>query len=234
MPRGNGRGARRLHDSGPVGSGGRPGSHSDPGAARHGGDAPPSDPPGTAHTDRPRHRDRRGARSASLLRARGLWRGGDQSVSGVRNAGTDPHQVQPRAVRVRRAEELSEGVGQGHHEGDVQDGHLHLPLVLRRADLRRGRAVLCVRREVLHRHVHHDRGRRLQGNRRGSGHPASACLQRRPAVPVDAGCRRRLSVPPAGRNACLDAGIDRPVAAFRARQLLRRIQGIHPHHQRSE
>ena len=39
------------------------------------------------------------------------------------------------------AEELHQGDGQGRPEGDVQDGHLHLPVLLRRADLRRGRAV---------------------------------------------------------------------------------------------
>ena len=87
------------------------------------------------------------------------------------------------AVRLRRAEELPQGGRQGHHEGDVQDGHLHLPVLLRRADLRRGRPVLGVRREVLHRHRHHDRGRRLQGNRRGSGDASSQRLRRQPDLP---------------------------------------------------
>ena len=54
--------------------------------------------------------------------------------------------------RLRGAEELPQGGRQGHPEGDVQDGHLHLPVLLRRADLRRGRAVVGVRREMLHRH----------------------------------------------------------------------------------
>ena len=56
--------------------------------------------------------------------------------------------------RLRGAEELHQGDRQGRAEGDVQDGHLHLPVLLRRADLRRGRPVLGVRREVLHRHRH--------------------------------------------------------------------------------
>jgi hypothetical protein len=44
-----------------------------------------------------------------------------------------------RPVRSRRA--LHQGDRQGHPEGDVQDGHLDLPVLLRRADLRRGRPV---------------------------------------------------------------------------------------------
>ena len=42
--------------------------------------------------------------------------------------------------RRRGPEELPEGGRQGHPQGDVQDGHLDLPVLLRRADLRRGRA----------------------------------------------------------------------------------------------
>ena len=94
-----------------------------------------------AHQHRPGGRDRRGARGAPFLRAGRLWRGGDQSVSGVRDAGADPRAERPDAEAVRGAEELPQGDRQGHPEGDVQDGHLHLPVLLRRADLRRGRAV---------------------------------------------------------------------------------------------
>ena len=49
---------------------------------------------------------------------------------------------------------------QGHAEGHVQDGHLDLSVLLRRADLRRGRPVDELRRRVLHRHGDDDRGRR--------------------------------------------------------------------------
>ena len=76
----------------------------------------------------------------------------------------------PEAEAVRGAEELHQGARQGHPEGDVQDGHLHLPVLLRRADLRRGRPVQRVRGEVLHRHRHHDRRRRLPRDR-----PGNAC-----------------------------------------------------------
>ena len=47
----------------------------------------------------------------------------------------------PAADALRGAEELHQGGRQGHPEGDVQDGHLDLPVLLRRADLRRGRPV---------------------------------------------------------------------------------------------
>ncbi len=57
-------------------------------------------------------------------------------------------------------------------------------------------------------------------NRRGSGHAPPQCLRRQPVVSLDAGCRRRLSVPAAWRNPRVDAGIDRPAATFRARQFL--------------
>jgi glutamate synthase (NADPH/NADH) large chain len=43
-------------------------------------------------------------------------------------------------------EELHQGHQQGPDEGDVEDGHLHLPVLLRRADFRSGRPVLRVRR----------------------------------------------------------------------------------------
>ena len=66
------------------------------------------------------------------------------------------------ADALRGAEELPEGGRQGHPEGDGQDGHLDIPVVLRRADLRRCRAVQRIRGEVLHRHREHDRRRRLE------------------------------------------------------------------------
>ena len=55
---------------------------------------------------------------------------------------------------------------QGHPQGDVQDGHLDLPVLLRRADFRRHRAEVGFRRKVFHRHRDDDRGRRAGGDRR--------------------------------------------------------------------
>ena len=43
--------------------------------------------------------------------------------------------------RLRGPQELHQGDRQGRAEGDVQDGHLHLPVLLRRPDLRRRRPV---------------------------------------------------------------------------------------------
>ena len=45
-----------------------------------------------------------------------------------------------RAHRTQGGEELRQGRGQGHPQGDVEDGHLHRRVVHRRADLRSGRA----------------------------------------------------------------------------------------------
>ena len=124
----------------------------DSGAAVDRRRASSSDPPGPAHADRPRRRDRRSARGAPFLRAGGLRRGGDQSVSRLRDARIRPRPDAHAAQALRDAEELHQGGRQGHFEGDVQDGHLDLSVLLRRADLRRGRIVVGVHREIFHRH----------------------------------------------------------------------------------
>ena len=55
----------------------------------------------------------------------------------------------PRAaLRAGDREALHQGDRQGIAQGDVQDGHLHLPVLLRRADIRRGRPLVGVRREA--------------------------------------------------------------------------------------
>ena len=56
------------------------------------------------------------------------------------------------AFALRSAEELHQGDRQGRAEGDVQDGHLDLSVLLRSADFRCGRVVLRSGREVFHRH----------------------------------------------------------------------------------
>ena len=81
------------------------GAHSDAGAAGDGRGASPSDPARPAHQHRPRGGDRRGARGAPFLRARGLRRGGDQSVPRVRDTGADPRAERAEAesrMRCRR------------------------------------------------------------------------------------------------------------------------------------
>ena len=139
---------------------GRAGPHSDPGAARHRGRASSPDPQGPAHLGRPRRRDGRGARGASFLLSGRLRRGGDQSLSRLRDAGGDGRRPagEDRGLRGRQA--LHQVDRQGPAEGDVQDGHLDLSVLLRRADLRRGRPVEGLRRQVLLRHRDDHRGRR--------------------------------------------------------------------------
>ncbi len=103
-----------------------------------------------AHVDRPRRRDRVGARGPSLRGARGVRRGGDPSVSRDGDAGRDACGPARRPVGREGDRQLHEGDRQGPDEGHVEDGHLDLHVVLRRADLRGGRPVAVARRPVLH------------------------------------------------------------------------------------
>ena len=68
--------------------------------------------------------------------------------------------------RTQGDQELREGRGQGHPQGDVEDGHLHRRVVHRRADLRGGRPAEVARRRVLHRHRVAHRGHRPRRDRR--------------------------------------------------------------------
>ena len=120
-------------------------------------------------------------------------------------------------------QELRQGDRQGRAEGDVQDGHLHLPVLLRRADLRRRRPRERFRRQVFHRH-----DQLIEGV--GLAEIAEECVRRhRDAyrrcadLPRHARRRRRLRLPPARRGARLDAADRGQPAARRARQSARRI-----------
>ena len=93
-------------------------------------------------------------------------------------------------------EALHQGGGQGAHEGHVQDGHLHLPVLLRGPDLRRGGPQQRLPRQVFHRDPQ-QRG----GYRPGRGRPGGRAL----ACP---GLRQRADLPQApgrGRGLCLPA-----------------------------
>ena len=112
------------------------------------------------------------------------------------------------------AEELHQGARQGHAEGDVQDGHLHLPVLLRRADLRRGRP--------LHRRSSTSTSPAPTPRSKASGlaeiaeetrAPPPRRLRRRADLPRHARCRRRLRLPPARRGARLDAGDRSPTCS---------------------
>ena len=127
----------------------------------------------------------------------------------------------PAADRLRGAQELHQGDRQGRAEGDVQDGHLHLPVLLRRPDLRRRRPVLGADREVLHRHRDDHRGRRPAGDRRGGRASPPRRLWRQPDLQDDARRRRPVRLAPARRGARLDAG-------DRSRQLQHAVRGNLP------
>ena len=60
---------------------------------------------------------------------------------------------------------LHQGGRQGHPQGDVQDGHFDLPVLLRRADFRRGRSGRGFRRAVFHGDRDHHRRGRIGGDR---------------------------------------------------------------------
>ena len=112
-----------------------------------------------------RGRDRRGPPGARLLSPRGLRGGGDQPLPRLRD---DLRAARERAAAADRdagAPALHRRDGQGHPQGHVEDGDLDLPVLLRRADLRRGRPARRLRRRVLLRHPVAGRGRRTRRDR---------------------------------------------------------------------
>ena len=176
---GDRRGARRQQHPDPVRPRRRRGAHRDPRRAGHGRGSPQADPPGPAHADGAGHRDRRGAGGASLLRLAGY--GAEavnpylafETLESMRKAG------QVIAERRRQGrQELRQGGRQGRPQGDVEDGHLDLPVLLRRADLRRRRPVHRVRRALLHRHRQRDRRHRAGAGRQGERPAAPRRLRR--------------------------------------------------------
>jgi glutamate synthase (NADPH/NADH) large chain len=79
---------------------------------------------------------------------RRLWRRGDQPVSRLRHADIDMkrRRAAEGSRRLRSRQALHQVDRQGHAQGHVQDGHLDLPVLLRRADLRRDRPEFGIRR----------------------------------------------------------------------------------------
>ena len=112
-------------------------------------------------------------------------------------------------------EELHQVDRQGVAEGHVQDGHLDLPVLLRRPDLRRRRAVDRLRAPLLHRHGLDDRGRRPEGDRRRDRGPPCLGVRRCARVPQRPRCRRRLCLSGAGRDPFVVAAIRVASAACR-------------------
>ena len=192
--------------------------YSDPFAARLRGGASSSYPPGAAHLGRAGGGIRRAARGASFLLPGRLWRGGDQPVSGVRNADCDQGRAAAEARRRRDHQALHQVDRQGHSQGDVQDGHLHLSILLRCADFRCRRSQVRLRGGVFHRHRHPHRRRVAHGDRRGERAPAPRCIRRCSDLSRCPRRRRRVPVPGARRGPRLDRNDRVGPAARRARQ----------------
>ena len=133
----------------------------------------------------------------------------------------------PEVVEARRGRlPLHQVDRQGRAEGHVQDGHLDLSVLLRRADFRRDRPLLRLRAPLLLRHLDHHRGRRPRRDRRGDDAPAPGGLRRGSGASPRARCRRRLRLPPARRGSHVDAGSGRAPPARGARQGRRDLSAI--------
>ena len=200
--------ARRLQHHHPLRPAARRRARRHSGAARHRRRPQSPDPQGAADLGRPRRGDRRGARGASFLRARRLRRRGDQSLSRLRDAARHARRRRVPGGRGggRGRLPLHQVDRQRRAEGHVQDGHLDLPVLLRRADLRRDRPLVRLRAPLLLRHLDHHRGRRPRRDRRGDDAPPSGGLQRGSGAAPRARCRRRIRLPPARRGPHVDAG----------------------------
>ena len=137
----------------------------------------------------------------------------------------------PGAARIGEA--LPEGDQQGALQGDVEDGHLHVPVLLRRADLRSGRPAARIRRQVFHRHAEQRRRRGPVRDCRGGGAAPSARVRRQSVARRRARHRRRVPVPDTRRRARVDAGLHREAPARGALGELRDVSRIRGAHQRS-
>ena len=133
---------------------------------------------GLAHLGRARRRIRRAARGASLRLPRRLRRRSDQSLSRVRDHHRDEGPAAGGARRLRDRQALHQVDRQGPAQGDVEDGHLDLSVLLRRADLRRRRTEGGFRREIFRRHPHPHRRRRPRRDRRGNRAPPCRRVRR--------------------------------------------------------
>ena len=105
-----------------------------------------------------------------------------------------------RRDRPPGAEELHQGRVQGHHQGDVQDGHLDGGLLYRGPGVRGGRPGRRGRRRVLHRHGVPHRRCRARRPGRGGG---------RPPPPVPPGPARPSWPTASGRWAASTSGAGR-------------------------
>ena len=228
---GGGRDPSRLQHPDRVRSEGVRRPPADSRAARHRGGAPAPRPQGAAHEHRPRRGDGLGARGASFRAARGLRRGGHPSVPRARDAAVARGRRIPR-VRAGIGEALHQGDFEGALQGDVEDGHLDVPVVLRSPDLRSGRTAARVHRQVFHRHREQRRGHRPVRDRGGGVPAAPGGVRHRSAARQRARRRRRVLLPDARRRSHVDAGFHREAAARRAHRQRADVPGVRRAHQR--
>ncbi len=186
--------------------------------------APPSHPRRHAHPLQPDRRERRAARGAPLRAPHRLRRERGESLPRLRD-GARPGRAgaHPRPARAG-GEEIPEVGGEGHREGDLQDGDQHHPELPRRPGVRGHRALPGLRRRVLH--LDRLAGRR-RGHRRGgegSAHAARARLSPQAAhLPHQLARGRRLPIS-RRRRIPPDQPGDHPQAA--ARLPHRRLPGL--------
>ena len=164
-----------------------------------------------------RGRDGRSARDPPVLHACRLRRGSDQPLSRVRYARAHDARARRGPHARRRQEEVHQGHRQGADEGHGQDGHLDLPVLLRRADLRRRGPAHVVRTQVFHRHAYARRGRRHARDRTRDLRPSCGRVRQRAGARQRARCRRRLCLSRTRRSARVAAERRRRPAARRAR-----------------
>ena len=113
-------------------------------------------------------------------------------------------------------QELRQGDRQGPEEGDVQDGHLDLHVLHRRADLRGGGPVAIAGRQVLHRHrLQRRRHRSVRGRRGGAARAPRGVRRARSGAARRARRRRRVRLARARRGAHVDARTRSPSCSTR-------------------
>ena len=133
--------------------------------------------------------------------------------------------IEADAARARRGADarggdqaLHQGDRQGHPQGDVEDGHLDLSVLLRRADLRRGGPEVRLRRQIFHRHQQPGRRRRARRDRARDGRAAQSSLLRCAGAARRARSGRRICLPHPRRGAYVAPAGGRRPPARRARQ----------------
>ena len=220
---------RREHHH-PLRPRGRPGARADPVAARRRRGPPPPRARGHTPAGRPRDRDRRGAPGAPHRDAGRLRRERRQPLGDVRDRRRGGRRrsagrLERTRARSRRGRDRGpQGDRQGAAEDDLEDGHLDDPVLLRRADLRGGRALALARRSPLHRHRIADR--RDRARRARAGGADAPCARVPPRAERSAAGRRRLRVAARRRAPHVEPGHDRAAPARRAQRRRGGLPGV--------